>query len=541
MVRTRTKSIGQEMTGKQLKNSILQWAIQGKLVPQDPNDEPASVLLERIREEKKRLIKEGKIKKDKNETIIYHGEDNSYYEKVVATGEVKCIDDEIPFEIPASWEWVRLGNIAEVIGGYAFPSQTLKGDIGTRVIRISDISEDGFINTRLVRYCGEPISDNYQIQECDILMAMTGGTVGKSLYVKSLPEEMLLNQRVAIIRNRYIVADFLNLVIKAPHIAAIINERKNSTNDNISMVDIYNFLIPIPCILQQTQIVEKYYKVLPLVNKYANAHQHAEVLNEAIKEKLRKSILQEAIQGRLVPQIPEEGTAQELLEQIRQEKARLMKEGKLKKSALSDSTIFRGDDNKYYEQVGSQVYVIEEDIPFDIPDSWCWMRLGCLVYCETGLAYSKDNLNDKSGSMIRVLRGGNIEEGRWSVKDDDVMIASKYVREELLLKRGTFITPAVTSLERMAKTALIETDLHDTVAGGFVLMLKPFLKYDAILEYLNLLFQTSYYKQYCVSITNKSGQAFYNLSRQKLMQCMIPIAPIKEMIRIVTKYESLDL
>ena len=177
-------------------------------------------------------------------------------------------------------------------------------------------------------------------------------------------------------------------------------------------------------------------------------------------------------------------------------------------------------------------FVIEEDIPFDIPDSWCWMRLGCLVYCETGLAYSKDNLNEKSESMIRVLRGGNIDEGRWSVKDDDVMISSKYVREELLLKRGTFITPAVTSLERMAKTALIETDLYDTVAGGFVLMLKPFFKHDAILGYLNLLFQTTYYKQYCIGITNKSGQAFYNLSRQKLMKCMIPIAP---------KYESLDL
>ena len=306
----------------------------------------------------------------------------------MATGEVKCIDDEIPFEIPATWEWGRLGNIAEIIGGYAFPSQTLNGDIGTRVIRISDISEDGFINTRLVRYCGEPISDNYQIQECDILMAMTGGTVGKSLYVKSLPEEMLLNQRVAIIRNRYIVADFLNLVIKAPHIAAIINERKNSTNDNISMVDIYNFLIPIPCILQQTQIVEKYYKVLPLVNKYANAHQHAKVLNEGIKEKLRKSILQEAIQGRLVPQLEDEGTAHELLEEIKAEKKRLVKEGKLKRSVITDSTIFRGDDNKYYEQVGSTTADITERIPFDVPANWSWVKLAAAVNLYTGNSIS---------------------------------------------------------------------------------------------------------------------------------------------------------
>ena len=128
------------MNGKQLKNSILQWAIQGRLVPQDPHDEPASVLLERIRAEKARLVKEGKIKKDKNESIIFRGDDNSHYEKFLATGEVKCIDDEIPFEIPQGWEWVRLGVISNIIGGYTFPSQTLKGEVGYRVIRISDFS-----------------------------------------------------------------------------------------------------------------------------------------------------------------------------------------------------------------------------------------------------------------------------------------------------------------------------------------------------------------------------------------------------------------
>ena len=304
---------------------------------------------------------------------------------------------------------------------------------------------------------------------------------------------------------------------------------------------LHNTIVPFPPLNEQFRIANRMDGLLPIVEKYNRTQVKLDALNESIKEKLQKSILQEAIQGRLVPQIPEEGTTQELLAQIKQEKIQLVKEGKLKKTALQDSVIFKGGDNRYYEQVGSQVSVIEEDIPFDIPDSWCWMRLGCLVYCETGLAYSKDNLNEKSESMIRVLRGGNIDEGRWSVKDDDVMISSKYVREELLLKRGTFITPAVTSLERMAKTALIETDLYDTVAGGFVLMLKPFFKHDAILGYLNLLFQTTYYKQYCIGITNKSGQAFYNLSRQKLMKCMIPIAPIKEMIRIVTKYESLDL
>ena len=538
------------MTEKQLKNSILQWAIQGKLVPQDPNDEPASVLLERIREEKKRLIKEGKIKKDKNETIIYRGEDNSYYEKVVATGEVKCIDDEIPFEIPEGWEWCRLESICSYIQRGKSPKYSLVKKypvVAQKCNQWSGFSIDKaqFIDPDTIsKYSEERI-----LQNEDLMWNSTGlGTLGRmAIYYSHLnPYELAVaDSHVTVIRllKPWMASSFFYYYFASNTVQSVIEDKADGSTKQkeLSTSTICGYLVPVPPKNEQIRIISKVEELLPAIDKYGSLQTNLDRLNASVYGSLKKSILQEAIQGRLVPQIPEEGTAQELLKQIQYEKVQLVKEGKLKRTALQDSVIFKGEDNKYYEQVGSQVYVIEEDIPFDIPDSWCWMRLGCLVYCETGLAYSKDNLNDKSGSMIRVLRGGNIEEGRWSVKDDDVMIASKYVREELLLKRGTFITPAVTSLERMAKTALIETDLHDTVAGGFVLMLKPFLKYDAILEYLNLLFQTSYYKQYCVSITNKSGQAFYNLSRQKLMQCMIPIAPIKEMIRIVTKYESLDL
>ena len=243
------------MTGKQLKNSILQWAIQGKLVPQDPNDEPASVLLQRIKEERLRLVAEGKLKKkDVIDSTIFRGDDNRYYEKVGKT--ITDITDEIPFEIPDTWEWKRLGSICELIGGYAFPSESLKGNKGIRVIRISDISESGFVNNRIVRYNGNENISAYNIQLGDILMAMTGGTVGKSLYVTLLPEPMLLNQRVVIIRNMFMNKNYMNYVITAPHIKGVINEKKNSTNDNISMKDIYNFLIPLPPIKEQERIVK---------------------------------------------------------------------------------------------------------------------------------------------------------------------------------------------------------------------------------------------------------------------------------------------
>lgn len=188
--------------------------------------------------------------------------------------------------------------------------------------------------------------------------------------------------------------------------------------------------------------------------------------------------------------------------------------------------------SKYYEKVGPNTLDISEDIPFDIPDSWTWSRLGNLFYNATGLAYSKDSLDVKSAKPIRVLRGGNILEGKWEIKADDVFIAPEFVNEKLLLRKGTFITPAVTSLERMGKTALIREDLNDTVVGGFVLMLLPFMIDDALLEYMLLFFQTIYYKQYCISITNKSGQAFYNLSRTKLMQCLVPVPPEAEVARI---------
>ena len=460
----------------------------------------------------------------------------------MATGEVKCIDDEIPFEIPEGWEWVRISDITQ-----PNPKNVVSNDTPAAFIPMEKIDATYLSSyTYATRKWGDIKNGFTHFANGDIAFAKITPCFQnrKSVILKDLPNGIGAGTTELKVLRTYgdtIVKEYLLFFLESPYFVEEAIFKGTANQQRIISGYLENKLFPLPPFSEQKRIVGKIMEAFVVADKYGKAQSNLDILNSNLRALLRKSVLQEAIQGRLVPQIPEEGTAQELLEQIKQEKARLVKEGKLKKTALQDSVIFKGGDNKYYEQVGSQVSVIEEDIPFDIPDSWCWMRLGCLVYCETGLAYSKDNLNEKSESMIRVLRGGNIDEGRWSVKDDDVMISSKYVREELLLKRGTFITPAVTSLERMAKTALIETDLYDTVAGGFVLMLKPFFKHDAILGYLNLLFQTTYYKQYCIGITNKSGQAFYNLSRQKLMKCMIPIAPIKEMIRIVTKYESLDL
>ena len=463
---------------------------------------------------------------------------SSYYEKFLATGEVKCIDEEIPFEIPSSWEWCRLGSIAEIIGGYAFPSHTLKGNQGTRVIRISDITENGFTNSRLVRYNGSPVSDIYRIQKFDILMAMTGGTVGKSLFVESMSEDMLLNQRVAIIRNRHICADYLNLVIKAPHIASVISDRKNSTNDNISMVDIYDFFIPVPPIENQKRIVTKYNELLPLVNKYGHADHLAECLNNGIKDKLRKSILQEAIQGRLVPQIAEEGTVQELLEQIKQEKAWLVKGGKLKKSALQDSVIFRGDDNKYYEQIGTEIIDINDEIPFEIPKNWIWTRLKNFCSVCTGATFKKEEVESEHCG-IRVLRGGNIKPFQLCTKPDDIFIPQSKVKEDILLKHNDIVTPAVTSLENIGKMAIVELDMPHTTVGGFVFIIRPLGGGESLSKYLLAFMSSPSAIDFMKSITNKSGQAFYNIGKERLVTALVPIPPLAVQERIVSKIEKL--
>lgn len=365
------------MNGKQLKNSILQWAIQGKLVPQDPNDEPASVLLDKIRQEKERLIKEKKIKRDKNASIIYRGEDNSYYEKLLATGEVKCIDEEVPFEIPQGWEWCRMGSIGDW-GAGATPAKSNPDYYGGSILWL----RTGELNNGIV-YDSEIKITKKALQECslrmnrigDVLIAMYGATIGK---VAIVGKELTTNQACCACTPFGIYNYFLFFFLMGSQID-FIKKGEGGAQPNISREKLVSHLMPIPPLTEQYRIVEKIQYLLPLVEKYSDSQILQDKLNAEIKDKLRKSILQEAIQGKLVPQIAEEGSAQELLERIKEEKRKLVKEGKLRKSALNDSAIFRGDDNKYYTSKNKDTICIDDEIPFEIPDSWVWVRFGTIM------------------------------------------------------------------------------------------------------------------------------------------------------------------
>ena len=364
------------MNGKQLKNSILQWAIQGKLVPQDPNDEPASVLLEKIRTEKARLIKEGKIKKDKNESFIFRGDDNSYYEKFLATGEVKCIDDEIPFEIPQGWEWCRLSLLI-----YPPKYGTSKKSVPSGllpVLRMGNIQDGEIVFDKLV-YSND-LDDNKKLllQYGDLLFNRTNSAelVGKTAIFRGQRNAIFAGYLI-LLRPIFINSEYLNLLLNAPYARDYCNEVKTIgvQQCNINAEKISNLLIPVPNLHETVAIVEKVKNIALPIIKYGEFYQKLKHLNRELPIIIRKSILQEAIQGKLVPQIAEEGTARELLEQIKTEKEKLVREGKLKKSALTDSVIFRGDDNKYFEKIGKQEIDITDEIPFEIPTSWSWTRI----------------------------------------------------------------------------------------------------------------------------------------------------------------------
>ena len=425
------------MNGKQLKNSILQWAIQGKLVPQDPNDEPASVLLEKSRQEKERLIKEKKIKRDKNASIIYRGEDNSYYEKMLATGEVKCIDEEVPFEIPQGWEWCRICHVAEIArGGSPRPIKEYLTDAtdGVNWIKIGDTEKDNkYITSVKEKIKQSGVSKSRMVHKGDFLLtnSMSFGRPYITQVDGCIHDGWLV---ISLIEQSYRQDFFYHLLSSGYAYSQFANRVAGAVVQNLNSEKVAISLFPLPPYKEQKRIVQKIEELLPLVEKFGNNITLLDKLNTDINTRLKKSILQEAIQGKLVPQLAEEGTAQELLEQIKAEKQKLVKEGKLKKSALASSVIFQGDDNKYYEQIGKKCLDITEEIPFPIPANWQWVRIRDVFQLnpkneaddETLAAFipmEKISAGYKSNFTFDLVKWGNIKKRFTHFANGDVAFA----------------------------------------------------------------------------------------------------------------------
>ena len=495
------------MNGKQLKNSVLQWAIQGKLVPQDPNDEPASVLLEKIRQEKERLIKEKKIKRDKNASIIYRGEDNSYYEKILATGEVKCIDEEVPFDVPNGWEWCRIASLADVVrGGSPRPAGSpIFYDGSIPFLKVADLTRESSIYVKsfssTIKEAG--LSKTRLVEAGTLLLTNSGATLGvpkictfETTFNDGVAAFLSLDERLKL----YVYWFFCYMT----DLYRNINQGTAQPNLNTDIIKMT--LVPIPPYKEQIRIIEQLGNISPIIEHYEKAQDELDELNESIPKLIKQSILQEAIRGKLMPQIAEEGTAQELLEQIKAEKQKLVKEGKLKKSALNNSVIFRGDDNKYYEQIGSEVTEIE--LPFDFPSSWSIARLNAVCQLTDGLKTTgKQCLLD-----AKYLRGKSsetiLEQGKLVYKGDNIMLVDGENSGEV------FIVPQDGYMGSTFKQLWISSSIHEPYVLAFIQFYKETLR------------------------NSKKGAAIPHLNKELFYGLIIGIPPLQEQRKIVQKIKQ---
>ena len=519
------------MNGKQLKNSILQWAIQGKLVPQDPNDEPASVLLEKICQEKERLIKEKKIKRDKNASIIYRGEDNSYYEKFLATGEVKCIDEEIPFEIPQGWEWTRIGNIFNHTSGKQQSSSNKSGGTPQKFITTSNHYWGYFVldSVKVMNFTEEEIK-SCSATKGDLLVCEGGAGYGRSAIWNEDYDICLQNH---IHRLRPLVDGTCEYVYYFIHLQKESNSLVSigTAMPGLSANRLKSLLIPLPPLAEQNRITNKLKDVFPIIEKYDKAQERHNLLNSSLNDVIRKSILQEAIQGKLVSQDPSDEPASMLLQRIRDEKQRLVKEGKLKQKDVVDSTIFRGDDNKYYEQVGKQSIDITEEIPFEINPSWQWIRLSCVADIYTGNSISESEKKTRFTDVV-----GRYYIGTKDVGFDNIVSYNNGVAIPKQYEHGFRIAPnhsILMCIEGGSAGRKIAILNQDVCFGNKLCCFSPFINIGKFIYYY--LQSQSFIDMFNAHKTGIIG----GVSIAKVKEILIPLPPIQEQQRIVAQIEKL--
>ena len=512
------------MTADQLRKSILQQAIQGKLVPQDPNDEPASVLLERIREEKARLVEEKKIKKEKNPSVIFKGEDNSYYEKFTLSGEVKCIDEEIPFEVPNGWEWCIIGNLFNHNNGKQLNRSNSSGELMS-YITTSNLYWNGFILNNLKKMPFEI----KEIERCQAikgdLLVCEGGDIGRSCIWENDEPIMLQNHIHKLRAYLPLCTRYFYYIFYLYNLSGLIGG-KGIGIQGFSSQTLHTTRVPLPPLAEQQRIVEKIEKLIPHIEHYGKAQAELNTLNKNIKEQLKKSVLQYAIEGKLVPQDEAEGTAEVLLEQIQKEKQKLYEENKLKKKDLEHSTIFKDEDNKYYEKIGENVTCIDEEIPFEIPNGWVWARMGQIGDWGAGSTPSRSNPNYYNGKILW-LKTGELNNG--IVFDTEEKITEKAFQECSLRinKVGNVLIAMYGATIGKLAIAGKELTTNQACCGC-----SPYLINNWYLFYFLMASREQFIKR-------GEGGAQPNISRVKLVEHLIPLPPLSEQQRIVNTIQNI--
>ena len=518
------------MTAQQLKNSILQMAVQGKLVPQDPNDEPASVLLERIRAEKERLIKEKKIKREKNPSVIFKGADNTPYEKI--GDEVRSLADEVPFDIPDSWEWVRLGNIGETNIGLTYKPSDVTSD-GVPVLRSNNI-QNGQIDYSELLYVSCAVPERAYAHKGDILICARNGSralVGKSAIVDA--DGMAFGAFMAIYRSS--CNPYIQLFINSYLFRGQLEGATTTTINQVTQEMLKRQLCPLPPIQEQLRIVQKYTELQPLIAAYSNAYDKAQILITAFPEALKKSILQEAVQGKLVPQDPSDEPAEALLKRIRAEKQRLIKEGKIKKDK-HESVIFRRD-NSHYEKRGSEEVCIDDEIPFEVPPSWALIRLDDIgIYRKGpfGSSLTKSMFVPKGADTVKVYEQKN------AIQKDHTLGTYFITRQYYESKMRNFtVEPGdilVSCAGTIGETYVLPEQIELGIINQALMRMTIFAPID--LDYFLLYFD------YVLKQTAKEsskGSAIKNIPPFEIFKKLIlPLPPLEEQKRIVEKVRELE-
>ncbi|KAF5049913.1 Type I restriction modification DNA specificity domain protein [anaerobic digester metagenome] len=483
------------MKAQDLKNSILQLAIQGKLVGQREEEGTARELLKKIDAEKQALLKDGKIKKQKALPGI--------------------TEDEIPFEIPESWEWVRLGNLCKKIGSGSTPKggKSVYKEKGIKFLRSQNIYNDGLRMDGIVFISEEQNKAGSEVKAKDILLNITGGSIGRCALVPDDFDRANINQHVMIIRNIYPANRFyLHSVLIAPYIQEMImSVQVGVSREGLSAEKLIKFLIPLPPIEEQKRIVAKIEALMPYIDQYDAAYSEVEALNKKFPEDLKKSILQYAIQGKLVKQRKEEGTAEALYQQIQAEKQKLIKEGKLKKTKALPA-------------------ITEDEIPFDIPESWKWVRLGEIfeinprnsVSDETRVAFIPMTLIEdgyRSEFTFEVRPWGQVKKGYTHFQNGDIVMAK--------------ITPCFQNLK-----SAIMMDLENGLGTGTTELhvLRPYCNSDV--GFFLWFIKSPLFVATC--ITNMTGTAGQKrVPTDILRNYLTPLPPREEQKRIVKKIVEL--
>ena len=470
---------------------------------------------------------------NKNASIIYRGEDNSYYEKMHVTGEVKCIDEEVPFEIPKGWEWCRLNDLALYRKGPFGSSLTksmfvAKSNQSVKVYEQKNaIQKDFRLGDYYISKEKFEAMQSFIVKPNDIIVSCAG-TIGETYLLPLDAPVGIINQALM----RVTLFDLSMAEYWQMYFAyMLLNEAQmKGAGSAIKNIPPFEYLkavlVPVPPLSEQSRLVERYNLLLSLIAKYESEADKLNCLNLNIYDKLKKSVLQEAIQGKLVQQIAEEGTAQKLLEQIKTEKLKLVKEGKLKKSALNDSVIFRGDDNRYYEKIGKKCLDITEQIPFEIPNSWTWVRMGQIGDWGAGSTPQRGN-QDYYGGNILWLKTGELNNG--IVYDTEEKITQRAFQDcSLRMNKIGDVLIAMYGAT-IGKLAIVGKELTTNQACCGC---TPYVVFNWYLFYFLMASRDTFIKK-------GEGGAQPNISRVKLVEYLIPLPPLREQKRIVQKIEQL--